>query len=154
VVLTSDNPTYLPTPQTTTREQPFHTKHLPASYIDRPYNTLPPTQVFSDNQGALVTVKSGALKAGSKHVNVEFYRSRDLRENGVVNFGYVDTKDNLADLLTQPLPAPAHQRLTSMIGLTSHRCVLSLLQIMELFLTGVFPLLHLCDQMGPKRDEI
>jgi hypothetical protein len=37
VVLASDNLTYLPTPQLTTREQPFHTKHLPASYISRPY---------------------------------------------------------------------------------------------------------------------
>jgi hypothetical protein len=83
-------------------------------------NTLPPTQVFSDNQGALVTVKSGALKARFKHVDVKFHRSRDLQENGIVNFEYVNTKENLADLLTKPLPAPAHQRLTSMIGLTSH----------------------------------
>jgi hypothetical protein len=83
-------------------------------------NTLPPTQVFSDNQGALVTVKSGALKARFKHVDVRFHRSRDLQENGIVNFEYVNTKENLADLLTKPLPAPAHQRLTSMIGLTSH----------------------------------
>jgi hypothetical protein len=40
MVLASDNLTYLPTPQLTTREQPFHTKHLPASYISRPYNNL------------------------------------------------------------------------------------------------------------------
>jgi hypothetical protein len=39
MVLASDNLTYyLPTPQLTTREQPFYTKHLPASYICRPYN--------------------------------------------------------------------------------------------------------------------
>jgi hypothetical protein len=37
VVLASDNLTYLPTPQLTTREQPFHTEHLSASYISRPY---------------------------------------------------------------------------------------------------------------------
>jgi hypothetical protein len=40
MVLASDNLTYLPTPQTTTREQPFHTKHLPASYISRPYTII------------------------------------------------------------------------------------------------------------------
>jgi hypothetical protein len=40
VVLASDNLTYVPTPQLTTREQPFHTKHLPAGYISRPYKTL------------------------------------------------------------------------------------------------------------------
>jgi hypothetical protein len=40
VVLASDNLTYLPTPQLTTREQPFHTKHLPASYISRPYTII------------------------------------------------------------------------------------------------------------------
>jgi hypothetical protein len=40
VVLASDNLTYLPTPQLTTREQPFHIKHLPASYYSRPYNRL------------------------------------------------------------------------------------------------------------------
>jgi hypothetical protein len=37
MVLASDNLTCLPTPQLTIREQPFHTKHLPASYISRPY---------------------------------------------------------------------------------------------------------------------
>ena len=40
MVLASDNLTYLPTPQLTTREQPFHTKHLPASYISRPYTII------------------------------------------------------------------------------------------------------------------
>jgi hypothetical protein len=40
VVLASDNLTYLPTPQLTTREQPFHTKHLQASYISRPYTII------------------------------------------------------------------------------------------------------------------
>jgi hypothetical protein len=50
---------------------------------------LPPTQVFSDNQGALVTVKSGALKARFKYVDVKF---QDLQENGIVNFEYVNIK--------------------------------------------------------------
>jgi hypothetical protein len=81
--------------------------------------TLPPTQVFADNQGALVTAKSGALKARFKHVDVKFHRLRDLQENGSVNFEYVNTKENLADPLTKPLPAPTHKRLTSMIGLAS-----------------------------------
>jgi hypothetical protein len=40
VVLASDNLTYLPTPQLTTREQPSHTKHLPASYSSRPYTII------------------------------------------------------------------------------------------------------------------
>jgi hypothetical protein len=40
MVLASDNLTYLPTPQPTTREQLFHTKHLPASYISRPYTYI------------------------------------------------------------------------------------------------------------------
>jgi hypothetical protein len=40
MVLAGDNLTYLPTPQLTTCEQPFHTKHLPASYISRPYTII------------------------------------------------------------------------------------------------------------------
>jgi hypothetical protein len=81
--------------------------------------TPSPTQIFFDNQGALVTIKNRALKARFKHVGVKLHRSRYLQENGIVNFEYVNTKENLADLLIKPLPAPAHQRLTSMIGLTS-----------------------------------
>jgi hypothetical protein len=77
-------------------------------------------QVFSDNEGALVTVKHGALKAIFKHVNVKFHRSRNLQENRIVNFEYVNTNENLADLVTKPLPTPTYRRLTSMIGLTSH----------------------------------
>jgi hypothetical protein len=40
MVLASDNLTYLPTPQLTIREQPFHTTHLPTSYISRPYTII------------------------------------------------------------------------------------------------------------------
>jgi hypothetical protein len=51
-----------------------------------------------------VAVKSGALKPRFKHVDVKYC---DLQTQWIVNFEYVNTKDNLADLLTKALPVPA-----------------------------------------------
>ena len=47
---------------------------------------LEPAQVFSDNQGALVTVKSGVLKPRFNHVDIKYHRSRGLQTHRIVNF--------------------------------------------------------------------
>jgi hypothetical protein len=69
MVLASDNLTYLPTPQTTTREQPFHTKHLPASYISRPYNGGWITDSHSPFAAPMIFVKKAD---GSLRLCVDF----------------------------------------------------------------------------------
>ena len=74
---------------------------------------LSPTQVFSDSQGAPVTIKSGVLKSRLKRVDVKYHRSHDLQVQGIVDFEYVNA-ENLADLLIKALPVPAHQGLASL----------------------------------------
>jgi hypothetical protein len=77
VLLASDNLTYLPTPKLTTRKQPFHTKHLPASYISRPY-----------------TVESDAVLWRAVEPLVAILAIPDMvmkiRGNGVTRFQYID----------------------------------------------------------------
>jgi hypothetical protein len=69
MVLASDNLTYLPTPQLTTREQPFHTKHLPASYISRPYTGPVTLDHQRATAGDPTVLKDFFIKVCSFHVS-------------------------------------------------------------------------------------
>jgi phage/plasmid-associated DNA primase len=79
--------------------------------------SIPTTTILSDNQGALVTVKNGVYKARTKHIDVKYHRARDFQNSGEINYSYVNTKDNLADVLTKALPTSTHERLISKMGL-------------------------------------
>jgi hypothetical protein len=70
---------------------------------------LSTTTILSDNQGALATVKNGAYKARTKHIDVTYHRARDFQNIWVIDYSYVDTKDNSADVFTKALPTSTHE---------------------------------------------
>jgi hypothetical protein len=78
---------------------------------------LSTTTILSDNQGALATVKNGAYMARTKHIDVKYHRARDFQNSGVIDYSYVNTKDNSADVFTKALPTSTHERIISRMGL-------------------------------------
>ena len=53
-----------------------------------------------------------------QHIDVKFYHIHDERANqGTVDFHYVNTDDNAADLLVKALIRERHQKLTELAGL-------------------------------------
>ena len=73
--------------------------------------------IGADNQGALKLIESGVFKEKTKHIGVKYHHLRDEDQKGTVQFYYVHTTDNIADLLTKALSGPCHQHLTSLISL-------------------------------------
>jgi len=59
--------------------------------------------IFCDNNGALKNICSGVSSAKTKHIDVRFHDSRELHAQGIVEFAYVSTNDNLADIMTKAL---------------------------------------------------
>ena len=59
-----------------------------------------------DNMSVILstTLRSSALK--KKHLACNYHRIRETIAAGIVNFGHIDTQDNLADVCTKPLPGP------------------------------------------------
>lgn len=79
--------------------------------------TASPIPIACDNQGAILLIKSGVTKHKTKHIAVKYHHSHDEQSRGSVQFHYIPTADNVADILTKPLPTPRHQHLTGLLGL-------------------------------------
>ena len=71
---------------------------------------LPPTQIYTDSQGALAHITTGISKARTKHIDVCYHNSRELHQRKVVKYDYVNTNDNPADILTKALPREKHEK--------------------------------------------
>jgi hypothetical protein len=76
-----------------------------------------PTRIACDNQGALSLIRTGVIKAKTKHIDVKFHHIHSEEQNGSVLFYYVESAKNIADLLTKPLATGKHQELTLATGL-------------------------------------
>jgi hypothetical protein len=76
-----------------------------------------PLLIYCDNQGALTHIVTGVIKARTKHIDVCYHNSRDLHARKIVDYSYVHTNDNLADILTKPLTKEKHMKFTKGMGL-------------------------------------
>jgi hypothetical protein len=67
--------------------------------------------VFNDNQGALKLVKHPYYHHKTKHIDVRLFFVRQHVENKDLELKYMETKQQIADMLTKPLPAVTFQKL-------------------------------------------
>jgi hypothetical protein len=77
----------------------------------------PPLPINCDNQGALTLITTGIIKARTKHIEVCYHNSRDLHNRLIVNYSYVHTDENVADILTKALMKDKHTKFTKAMGL-------------------------------------
>lgn len=61
------------------------------------------TQIWEDNQGAIALAQNAGYHARTKHVDIRHHFIREKIEDGTVAVAYVDTKNQLADILTKAL---------------------------------------------------
>ena len=77
-----------------------------------------PIRIGCDNQGVLKLIDTGVFKAKTKHIDVKYRHVHDEQKNRkTVDFHYVNTEVNLADLLTKPLARIRHESLVRRTGL-------------------------------------
>jgi hypothetical protein len=86
-----------------------------AGAINFPQNE--PTSLLTDNNAALILSKDPRFHARAKHINTKWHFVRELTDNGCIQVGYIPSKDNVADILTKPLPGPTFCHLRSLLGL-------------------------------------
>jgi hypothetical protein len=74
-------------------------------------------KVFEDNSGALELARLPKLHPRTKHINVCYHHFREHVRKGLIKIFPIDTKDQIADVLTKPLAQNDFQRhLRSMCG--------------------------------------
>jgi len=76
--------------------------------------------VHVDNKSAIAILQNYVLSDKSKHFLVKFHYVRELVASGDIDFKYVETYLNIADLLTKPLPGPRTKMLAEKLGIVDH----------------------------------
>jgi hypothetical protein len=84
---------------------------IPGVHID----TVP---LYIDNNSALKLTRNPEFHSRSKHIDVKHHFVREKVEEGVINTQRVNTKDNLADIFTKPLPRPTHEDVVHRLNLS------------------------------------
>jgi hypothetical protein len=69
-----------------------------------------PTPLRIDATAALSFIESRGISERTKHVQTKFYHLKELLRDKVIDPQHIDTKLNVADLMTKALAVDAHQR--------------------------------------------
>lgn len=67
-------------------------------------NVEKPTQIFEDNQSCIKLTESEKFNMRSKHIDIKAHNIQDLIQKEAITLKYIPSDDNIADLLTKPLP--------------------------------------------------
>ena len=61
------------------------------------------SRIFEDNMGAQQIATSPKMTPRTKHIAIKYHHFRSFVQNGTVTIHSIDTKEQLADILTKPL---------------------------------------------------
>ncbi|GBM94622.1 Retrovirus-related Pol polyprotein from transposon TNT 1-94 [Araneus ventricosus] len=68
-----------------------------------------PVTIYEDNQSCIKLSQSDKHHSRTKHIDVKFHHIRHLRETGMIELEYCQSKEMTADNLTKPLPRSAFE---------------------------------------------
>jgi transposase InsO family protein len=78
-----------------------------------------PIQMHSDNQAAIAVMKNPTSHQRVKHIDIQHHFVRDRVQRGEVKFDYVDSKLNVADMLTKAVSKGQLEKLIPCVGLVN-----------------------------------
>lgn len=86
-----------------------------------------PTRLWCDNQSTISIAKHRTLHERSKQIYIHYHFIRGLITKGAIFLQHCNTKSQLVDILTKPLPADQHSVIRAQMGvckLQSRECML------------------------------
>ena len=72
-----------------------------------------------DNKSAINISKNLVMHSKTKNIPIKYHFLRDQVSQKVVKLEYVDTKEQVVDIFTKPLPKEAFEHIKRKLGLTS-----------------------------------
>ena len=81
-------------------------------FMKLPYGKV---KLLVDNQPAIQLAKYSVFHPRTKHIPLHFHKIRDPVEKGLINLNYVLTHEQLADIMTKPLPKDKFNYLKDLI---------------------------------------
>ncbi|GKF58953.1 hypothetical protein Tco_0175739 [Tanacetum coccineum] len=80
------------------------------------FNQIP---MYYDNKSAIVISCNNVQHSRSKHIDIRFYFIKEHVENGVIEFYFVNTEYQLADIFTKALSRERIEFLINKLGMRS-----------------------------------
>jgi len=72
--------------------------------------------LHSDNQACIIMGEASADSSKTKHVDIACHYLREQVARGVLRLVFVPTAENVADVLTKPLPGPKFVQFRGLLG--------------------------------------
>ena len=94
-----------------------------------------PSIVLCDNFGATYLSINHIRHSRSKHVEIDIHFVRDYVANGVLDVRFVNTRDQLVDILTKPLSSLRFSMLKNKLSVLSNPLRLRLRGVLEISMT-------------------
>jgi energy-converting hydrogenase A subunit M len=82
---------------------------LQIKYID-------PITINCDNTSAISISKNTVMHSKNKHILIKYHFLRDHVTQEIVKIVYLDTKEQIADIFTKPLPMSTFENLRQKLG--------------------------------------
>jgi hypothetical protein len=76
-----------------------------------------PLPINCDNQGILCHITTGIINGRTKHIDVCYHNRQDVHVHKIVDYSYMHTKENVADILMKALMKDKYEKLTQAMGL-------------------------------------
>jgi hypothetical protein len=76
-----------------------------------------PTRINEDNQGCIQLAKNPVHHQRTKHIDIQVHFIREAIETGEIALEYINTRDQLADILTKALPRVKFEVIKAGMGL-------------------------------------
>jgi hypothetical protein len=81
---------------------------------------LEPTVVYCDNQSCIKLSKNPVFHDRSKHIDIRYHFLRDRVQKGAVALEYIQTDQQVADILTKPLAKGKFEMFKERLGLVEN----------------------------------
>ena len=75
-----------------------------------------PMILYCDNISAINISKNPMMHAKTKHIAIKYHYGRELVEDKQVRMEYVNSKEQIDDIFTKPLPKDAFEYLRGKLG--------------------------------------
>jgi hypothetical protein len=74
-------------------------------------------ELMVDNKSAIAIIRNPVLNDRSRHIDIRYHLIREYEATGLIKTEFINTQEQLGDLLTMPLSKVRFQEMCAKVGL-------------------------------------